>query len=143
MASSDSDVNGRQRSRSRSRSRSSSPNLVDMSTMTDPTMFKKVKSRKKSLPLARHLLKNYFKYIDRIPNDTSTLWMASDNLNENYRNIPRKPFCTGINQICRERDPITKKYVKIPDDGSEDDVYDIVIWHEYPKKKKKKKQSRK
>lgn len=126
----------RSRSRSRSRNRSS---RVDASTMTDPSIFKKKKSRKKSLPLERHLMENYYKFIKKIPNTTSTLWIGSEDPNEKYRNLPRKPFCTGINQLCRERDPVTKKYIKVPDDGSENDVYDMVIYHQYPKKKKKKK----
>lgn len=133
----------RSRSRSRSRNQSRSPS-VDMSTMTDPSMFRRRRSpRKSSLKLKRHLLENYDKYKNKIPINTSVMWIGSDNPREKFRNLPRIPLCTGARQLCRSRDPVTKRYVQIPDDGSEDDIYDITIFHEKPKKTKKKKKKKK
>lgn len=123
------------RHHSRSRSRSRSPiNVAHVSTMTDSGMFRKRRSpRKPKLILQRHLLQNKKKFKNKIPAKATVMWLGSDNPNEKHRNLPQKPFCTGIRQLCRERDPVTKRYIQIPDDGSENDIYDITIYHENPK----------
>lgn len=128
------------RRRSHSRSRSRSPiNVAHVSTMTDSAMFRKRRSpRKSKLILERHLLENKKKFKNKIPAKATVMWLGSDNPNEKFRNLPQKPFCTGVRQLCRERDPVTKRYTQIPDDGSENDIYDITIYHENPKPRGKK-----
>lgn len=135
----------RSRSRGRSRSRSYSPvRRVSVSTMTKPYKVRKRSPKRTKLRLERHLMENHDKLVDKIPEDATVMWIEYEKKAENSRNFPRS-FCTGIRQVCRKRDPVTKRYVAIPPDGSEDDIYNMAIkfWNKKNKGKKKKRSSKK
>ena len=137
------------RSRSRSRSRSLSPTrtksqytmtdtpvLVNQSTITDKRRRRSPRGKKRHL--VRHLAKNKDKFINTIKDYETVIWVEHEDPFENYRNLPSKPVCKGIRQICRYKDPVTRKYISVPDDGSEDDEYDINILLKKAKERKKK-----
>lgn len=58
--------------------------------------------------------------------DESAIYIYPANTRDKNLNLP-KSISRGIRQICRYKDPVTKRYVPFPDDGSDDEEYEFHI----------------
>lgn len=64
--------------------------------------------------------------VAQLPQNTSIMFVTPADESDTDRNFPGN-ICKGVRQVCRYRDPKTKRYTHFPDDGSEEDEYEMKI----------------
>lgn len=109
------------RSRSRSRSRSHSKNQSRSESRS------KSRSRSRSASIGRRRRLQYRtaiipKKIKKLKRYETGIYLHPKNTKDRNKNLPGT-ICRGIRQVCRYKNPTTKRYSQFIDDGTENDRY--------------------